>query len=56
MANTIHLTGVMPENWEKALQELAEDLGFAVAEKGIPVLVQKGKEPAVFCDGAAVYF
>ena len=54
MANTIRLTGVMPENWEKALCELAEDLGFTVAENGIPVNVQKGEEPAVFCDGETV--
>ena len=54
MANTIRLTGVMPENWEKALCELAEDLGFTVAENGIPVVAQKGEEPAVFCDGETV--
>ena len=54
MANTIHLTGCMPENWEKALCELSEDLGFTVAETGIPVYVQKGEEPAVVCDGEKV--
>ena len=54
MANTIRLTGVMPENWEKALCELSEDLGFTVAETGIPVVAQKGEEPAVFCDGETV--
>ena len=54
MANTIHLTGVMPENWEKALLELSEDLGFTVAENGIPVQVCKGEEPSVVCDGETV--
>ena len=54
MANTIRLTGCMPENWEKALCELADDLGFTVAETGIPVHVEKGEEPAVVCDGETV--
>ena len=54
MGNTIHITGQMPENWELALQELKDDLGFAVAETGIPVYAVKGEAPAVVCDGKSV--
>ncbi len=54
MSSTIHLSGQLPENWEKALAELSGDLGFAAADTGIPVTVQKGSHPAVFCDGKTV--
>ena len=54
MATMLHITGTMPENWEKALTELKDDLGFVAADTGIPVLAQKGEEPAVFCDGQSV--
>ena len=54
MANTMHITGCMPENWEKALAELAADLGFTYGETGTEVRAVKGEEPAVFCDGQSV--
>ena len=54
MGNTIHITGQLPENWEKALSELSADLGFAYGEEGIPVHAVKGENPAVFCDGESV--
>ena len=37
MAYTMHITGCMPENWEKALAELAADLGFTYGETGTEV-------------------
>ena len=56
MANTIHLTGCMPENWEKALYELTEELGFTVAEADIHI---KGRHMGnegekVFVDGEEI--
>ena len=52
MGNMLHITGCMPENWEKALRELRDDLGFTVGEAGTPVNVCKGDHPSVVCDGA----
>ena len=54
MGNMLHITGCMPENWEKALCELRDDLGFAVGEAGTPVNVCKGDHPSVVCDGETV--
>ena len=54
METMLHITGIMPENWEKAFTELKDDLGFTFGEAGIPVVAQKGEEPAVVCDGKSV--
>ena len=54
METILHITGTLPENWEKALLELKDDLGFVTGETGIPVTAVKGEEPAVFCDGQSV--
>ena len=54
MATMLHITGTMPENWELALNELKDDLGFVPGESGISVVAQKGEAPAVVCDGQSV--
>ena len=54
METMLHITGALPENWDKALLELKDDLGFVAGETGIPVTAVKGEEPAVVCDGQSV--
>ena len=40
METILHITGTLPENWEKALLELKDDLGFVTGETGIPVTAE----------------
>lgn len=50
----IHLTGILPENWQHALAELAGDLGMVPADSGLEVFCQKGDCLALECDGSSV--
>ena len=54
METKIHLTGALPEHWQEALAELAPDLGFVPAEKGLEIACEKGDALAVESDGKSV--
>ena len=54
MLSSIHITGQAPENFEHALAELKNELGFTVSPKGTPVTAVKGDHLGVVCDGKAV--
>ena len=51
---TIRLSGQMPENWEKALKILEQDLGLSLSDKGTEVVCTKGDSIAVESDGKKV--
>ena len=54
MLSSIHITGQAPENFEQALAELKNELGFTVSPKGTPVTAVKGDHLGVVCDGKTV--
>ena len=54
MYQNIHLTGQLPENWQAALKELKDELGFVFSQDGISVQCTKGDELAVWSDGTNV--
>ena len=54
MVQKIHLTGELPENWQSALAELRQELGFAEAPDGIVISCRRGEELAVSSDGVTV--
>ena len=54
MLSSIHITGHAPENFEQALAELKNELGFTVSPKGTPVTAVKGDHLGVVCDGKTV--
>ena len=54
MVQKIHLTGELPENWQSALAELRQELGFAEAPDGIEISCRRGEELAVSSDGVSV--
>ena len=54
MYQKIHLTGSLPLNWEAAIKELRQELGYTLSSQGIPVVCRQGDALAVESDGSAV--
>lgn len=51
---TLFLSGILPDHWGEALDILADDLGFAFDDSGIPVRCSQGSGLAVVSDGRSV--
>ncbi len=54
MNTRIHITGQTPENWQAALAQLEEDLGFSPADEGLTVQCVRGDCLALESDGVSV--
>lgn len=50
----ICILGTPPAGWEKALEELRDDLGMTLSEEGLPITVCRGDCLAVDSDGTSV--
>ena len=54
MKKNVHILGQAPANWQSALTELQEELGYLPAEDGIEIRCVKGDELSVESDGVSV--
>lgn len=54
MKKNVHILGQAPANWQSALTELQEELGYLPAENGIEIRCVKGDELSVESDGISV--
>lgn len=54
MKKNVHILGQAPANWQSALTELQEELGYLPAEDGIEIRCVKGDELSVESDGISV--
>ena len=54
MKKNVHILGQAPANWQSALTELQEELGYLPTEDGIEIRCVKGDELSVESDGVSV--
>lgn len=54
MKKNVHILGQAPANWQSALTELQEELGYLPAENGIEIRCVRGDELSVESDGISV--